>query len=97
MGHIIPRGEHHDGQWMVNHYVRVAKKTAGYKIMVDMHEPVRPTGLQRTYPNWVACEAARETNSMHGALAITRIMKPFCLFTRLMGGPMDYTPGIVQN
>jgi hypothetical protein len=71
VGHIIPRGEHHDGQWMVNHYVRVAEKTAGYKIMVDMHEPVRPTGLQRTYPNWVACEAAGEMNSMHGALVIT--------------------------
>ncbi len=51
VGHIIPRGEHHDGQWMVNHYVRVAKKTADYKIMLDAHEPVRPTGLSRTYPN----------------------------------------------
>ena len=59
VGHIIPRGEHHDGQWMVNHYVRVAKKTASYQIMLDAHEPVRPTGLQRTYPNWLACEAAR--------------------------------------
>ena len=59
VGHIIPRGEHHDGQWMVNHYVRVAQKTASYKIMLDAHEPVRPTGLCRTYPNWLACEAAR--------------------------------------
>ncbi len=59
VGRIIPRGEHHDGQWMIRHYERVAKKTAGYHIMVDMHEPVRPTGLQRTYPNWLASEAAR--------------------------------------
>ena len=59
VGKIIPRGEHHDGQWMVNHYVQTAQKTADYHIMVDMHEPVRPTGLNRTYPNWLACEAAR--------------------------------------
>ncbi len=64
VGHIIPRGEHHDGQWMVKHYERVAKKTAAYHIMVDMHEPVRPTGLHRTYPN-----------SMHGVWAIRRNMK----------------------
>src|SRR5215216_1100601 len=59
VGRIIPRGEHHDSQWMVNHYVRVAEKTAQYKIMLDAHEPVRPTGLHRSYPNWLACEAAR--------------------------------------
>jgi hypothetical protein len=59
VGKIIPRGEHHDGQWMVNHYVRVAEKLAQNRIMLDAHEPVRPTGLHRTYPNWLACEAAR--------------------------------------
>ena len=59
VGRIIPRGEHHDGQWMVNHYVRAAQKAADYKVMIDMHEPVRPTGLQRTWPNWLACEAGR--------------------------------------
>ncbi|MEI9809588.1 MAG: glycoside hydrolase family 97 N-terminal domain-containing protein, partial [Bacteroidota bacterium] len=59
VGRIIPRGEHHDGQWMIRHFERVAKKTADYHIMVDMHEPVRPTGLHRTYPNFLACEAAR--------------------------------------
>lgn len=59
VGRIIPRGEFHDGQWMVNHYIRVAAKTADYKITLDSHEPVRPTGLHRTYPNWLACEAAR--------------------------------------
>ena len=59
VGKIIPRGEHHDGQWMIDHYLRVAEKAAQYQIMLDMHEPVRPTGLQRTYPNWLACEAGR--------------------------------------
>ena len=59
VGKIIPRGEHHDGQWMINHYLRVAKKAADYQIMIDSHEPVRPTGFQRTWPNWMACEAGR--------------------------------------
>ena len=59
VGKIIPRGEHHDGQWMVNHYERVAQKALDHQVMIDMHEPVRPTGLQRTYPNWLACEAAQ--------------------------------------
>lgn len=96
VGHIIPRGEHHDGQWMVNHYVRVAKKTADYKIMLDAHEPVRPTGLSRTYPNWLACEAARgmEFNAWsEGNKPNHDVILPF---TRFMGGPMDYTPGIFQ-
>jgi hypothetical protein len=96
VGHIIPRGEHHDGQWMVNHYVRVAQKTAAYKIMLDAHEPVRPTGLSRTYPNWLACEAARgmEFNAWsEGNRPNHDVILPF---TRFMGGPMDYTPGIFQ-
>ncbi len=96
VGHIIPRGEHHDGQWMVNHYVRVAQKTAEYKIMLDAHEPVRPTGLSRTYPNWLACEAARgmEFNAWsEGNKPQHDVILPF---TRFMGGPMDYTPGIFQ-
>ena len=96
VGHIIPRGEHHDGQWMVNHYVRVAQKTAAYKIMLDAHEPVRPTGLNRTYPNWLACEAARgmEFNAWsEGNKPNHDVILPF---TRFMGGPMDYTPGIFQ-
>ena len=59
VGKIIPRGEHHDGQWMVNHYLRSVEKAASYNVMIDIHEPVRPTGLQRTYPNWMACEAGR--------------------------------------
>ncbi len=96
VGHIIPRGEHHDGQWMVNHYVRVAQKTASYKIMLDAHEPVRPTGLSRTYPNWLASEAARgmEFNAWsEGNRPNHDVILPF---TRFMGGPMDYTPGIFQ-
>jgi hypothetical protein len=96
VGKIIPRGEYHDGQWMINHYNRVAERTAENQIMVDMHESVRPTGLQRTYPNWLACEAARgnEFNAWSkGNLPEHETILPF---TRLMGGPMDYTPGIFQ-
>jgi hypothetical protein len=97
VGKIIPRGEHHDGQWMVSHYERVAQKALDHKVMVDMHEPVRPTGLQRTYPNWMANEAARgnEFNAFSddGNPAEHETILPF---TRLMGGPMDYTPGIFK-
>src|SRR5258708_7854972 len=96
VGKIIPRGEHHDGQWMVNHYVRVAEKAAYYRVMLDAHEPVRPTGLQRTYPNWLACEAARgnEYNAFSNGNAPEH--GTILPFTRLMGGPMDYTPGIFR-
>ncbi len=94
VGKIIPRAEHHDGQWMVNHYLRAAEKTASYKIMIDAHEPVHPTGLHRTYPNWMANEAAR---GMEFNNAPTLGMSPdhttILPFTRLMGGPMDFTPG----
>ncbi|MER3470338.1 MAG: alpha-glucosidase [Chitinophagaceae bacterium] len=96
VGFIIPRGEHHDGQWMVNHYVRVADKTAKYKIMLDAHEPVRPTGLQRTYPNWMACEAARGNEFNAWSEGNPPDHETILPFTRLMGGPMDYTPGIFQ-
>jgi hypothetical protein len=96
VGKIIPRGEHHDGQWMINHYERVLKKGIQYHVMVDAHEPVRPTGLQRTYPNFMACEAARG-NEYHafsdGNHPDHETILPF---TRLMGGPMDFTPGIFK-
>jgi hypothetical protein len=96
VGKIIPRGEHHDGQWMVKHFERIADKTLGYNLMLVAHEPVRPTGLHRTYPNWMACEAARG-NEFN---AWSKGNKPFhetvLPFTRLMGGPMDYTPGIFK-
>src|SRR5258705_5942081 len=96
VGHIIPRFEHHDGQWMINHYIRVAEKTADYKIMLDMHEPVRPTGLQRTYPNWLACEAARGNEFNAWSVGNPPDHETILPFTRLMGGAMDYTPGIFQ-
>ena len=96
VGQIIPRGEHHDGQWMVNHYIHVAQRAADYKIMVDSHEAVRPTGLHRTYPNWIAQESARGTEfeAMGGLAPEHTTILPF---TRLMGGPMDFTPGIFQT
>lgn len=96
VGTIIPRGEHHDGQWMVNHYIHVAQRAADYKIMVNSHEAVRPTGLHRTYPNWFAQESARGTEfeAMGGLAPEHSTILPF---TRLMGGPMDYTPGIFQT
>ncbi|WP_254640150.1 glycoside hydrolase family 97 protein [Chitinophaga sp. GbtcB8] len=96
VGKIIPRGEHHDGQWMVNHYERVAQKGMQYHIMIDAHEPPRPTGLQRTYPNWLACEAGRgnEYNAFSNGNAPEH--ETILPFTRLMGGPMDYTPGIFK-
>ncbi len=96
VGRIIPRGEFHDGQWMVNHYVRVAQKTADYKIMIDTHEPVRPTGLSRTYPNWLAAEAARGNEYNAWSAGNAPEHETILPFTRLMGGPMDYTPGIFQ-
>lgn len=94
VGRIIPRGEHHDGQWMIRHYERVAKKTAGYQIMVDMHESVRLTGLHRTYPNWMASEAARGNEFNAWSTGSPPDHETILPFTRLMGGPMDYTPGI---
>jgi hypothetical protein len=96
VGRVIPRGEHHDGQWMVNHYNRVAEKTASYQLMLDAHEPVRPTGLHRTYPNWLACEAARGNEYNAWSEGNPPEHETILPFTRLMGGPMDYTPGIFQ-
>jgi glucan 1,4-alpha-glucosidase len=96
VGKIIPRGEHHDGQWMANHYIRAAEKAVKYKVMIDMHEPVRPTGLSRTYPNWLACEAARGNEFNAFAEGSPPEHETILPFTRLMGGPMDYTPGIFK-
>ncbi|MFN7117305.1 MAG: glycoside hydrolase family 97 catalytic domain-containing protein, partial [Saprospiraceae bacterium] len=96
VGRIIPRGEFHDGQWMINHYNRVIAKAADYKIMVDAHEPVRPTGLHRTYPNLLACEAARGNEFNAWSEGNPPDHETILPFTRLMGGPMDYTPGIFE-
>jgi hypothetical protein len=96
VGRIIPRGEHHDGQWMVNHYERVLQKGITHHVTVDAHEPPRPTGLHRTYPNFMASEAGRgnEYNAFsNGSAPEHETILPF---TRLMGGPMDYTPGIFK-
>ncbi|WP_321334323.1 glycoside hydrolase family 97 protein [uncultured Bacteroides sp.] len=96
VGYVIPRDEYHSSQWMNNHYIYVVKRAADFKIMVDSHEAVRPTGLCRTYPNWLAQESARggEFESMGGNDCDHTTILPF---TRLMGGPMDYTPGIFQT
>ncbi len=95
VGDIIPRGEHHYGQWMVNHYLYAVTKAADYKIMVNAHEAVRPTGLCRTYPNLIGNESARGTEyeSFGGSNVNHTTILPF---TRLVGGPMDYTPGIFE-
>lgn len=96
VGNIIPRGEHHYGQWMVNHYLYAVKKAAEHHIMLNAHEAVRPTGLCRTYPNLIGNESARggEYESFGGNKPFHTTILPF---TRLMGGPMDYTPGIFET
>ncbi len=95
VGDIIPRGEYHYGQWAINHYLYALKKAADYKIMVNAHEAVRPTGLSRTYPNLIGNESARGTEyeAFGGSNPDHTTILPF---TRLIGGPMDYTPGIFE-
>lgn len=96
VGDIIPRGEHHYSQWTINHYYRIAEKANEYKIMVNSHESVRPTGESRTYPNYISAEAARGTEyeAFGGNKPDHQTVLPF---TRWMGGSMDYTPGIFQT
>ncbi|MEH0153470.1 glycoside hydrolase family 97 protein [Limibacter armeniacum] len=95
VGDILPRGENHYSQWIVNHYQYALEKAAEYQIMINAHEAVRPTGIARTYPNLIGNESARGTEyqAFGGS-------KPFHVsvlpFTRLIGGPMDYTPGIFE-
>lgn len=95
VGNIIPRGEYHYGQWMVDHYSYAVRKAADYKILVNAHEAVRPTGLSRTYPNLIGNESARGTEyqAFGGNKPNHVTILPF---TRLIGGPMDYTPGIFE-
>ncbi len=95
VGDIIPRGEHHYGQWMNNHYMYAVKKAAESRIMVNAHEATRPTGLCRTYPNLIGNESARGTEyqAFGGNKPNHVTILPF---TRLLGGPMDYTPGIFE-
>jgi len=96
VGDIIPRGEYHYGQWMVNHYQYAIERAAHYGIMVNAHEAVRPTGQSRTYPNLIGNESARGTEyeSFGGSNPDHTTIIPF---TRLIGGPMDYTPGIFEQ
>ena len=96
VGAIIPRSEHHTSQWMVDHARHVIERAADYQIMIDSHEAPRPTGLCRTYPNWLAQESARggEFESMGGNPPSHTCILPF---TRLKGGPMDYTPGLFET
>ena len=95
VGDIIPRGEYHYGQWMNNHYLYCIKEAAKHHIMVNAHEAVRPTGLCRTWPNLIGNEAARGTEyeATNGSKPFHTTILPF---TRLQGGPMDYTPGIFE-
>ncbi|NBL64238.1 glycoside hydrolase family 97 protein [Flavobacterium sp. NST-5] len=96
VGKIIPRGEFHDGQAMVNHFNYVPQRAAAYKVMVNSHESSRPTGVHRTWPNYIAAEAARgnEFNGWSDGNPPTH--ETILPFTRLLGGPMDYTPGIFE-
>ena len=95
VGNIIPRGEHHYGQWLNNHYLYAVKQAAKHRIMVNAHEATRPTGLCRTWPNLIGNESARgnEYQAFTGTQPGHTAILPF---TRLQGGPMDYTPGIVE-
>jgi hypothetical protein len=95
VGNILPRGENHYSQWTINHYQYAIEKAAEYKIMVNAHEAVRPTGIARTYPNLIGNESARGTEyqSFGGNNPNHVTILPF---TRLVGGPMDYTPGIFE-
>jgi hypothetical protein len=96
VGKIIPAGSNHFSQWLVNHYLYAVKKAADYKIMVNAHEAVRPTGLCRTWPNLIGNESARgsEYQAFGGSKPSHTTILPF---TRLIGGPMDYTPGLFEN
>ena len=95
VGNILPRGEHHYSQWIVNHYQYAIEKAAEYEVMVNAHEAVRPTGICRTYPNLIGNESARGTEfqAFGGSKPNHVTVLPF---TRLIGGPMDYTPGIFE-
>ena len=93
VGNMVPRGEYHYGQWSNNHYLYCVKEAAKHKIMVNAHEATRPTGLCRTYPNLVGNESARGTEYQQSA-GIMPHHVTILPFTRLQGGPMDYTPGI---
>ena len=98
VGPLLPKGEYHHGQWMVNHYNNAVTRAYDYQVAVNTHEPIKGTGLERTWPNWVAREGARgqEFNawSIEGGNYVDHI--PSMAFTRFLSGPMDYTPGVFK-
>jgi hypothetical protein len=96
VGPIIPKGEYHDGQWMVNHYQKIVDKGAQTHVAIDVHEPIKPTGLRRTYPNLVAGEGVRgqEFNAWANDGGNPPEHLPIVAFTRMLAGPIDFTPGI---
>ena len=97
VGKIIPKGEWHDGQWMINHFRRVAEATAKHEIMLNAHEAVRPFGQSRTFPNWYACEAARGNEFNAWSAGNPPEHETIMPFTRNLGGGFDYTPGIFET
>jgi hypothetical protein len=96
VGKIIPKGEYHHGQWMVNHYRKVLETAAGYQIAINAHEPIKATGLRRTFPNAISREGLRgqEFNawSVEGGNPPEHL--PIVAFTRMLAGPIDFTPGV---
>lgn len=96
VGKIFPQGGHHFDQWMVNHYLYAVERAAEYHLMIDAHEAVRPTGLCRTYPNLICNESARG-QEFHASESYSPQHVAVLPFTRLIGGPMDYTPGLLET
>ena len=96
VGKILPKGEYHHGQWMINHYQKVVETAAKYQIAVDAHEPIKGTGLQRTWPNFVSREGMRgqEFNAWSSDGGNPPDHLPNVVFTRMLGGPFDFTPGV---
>ena len=96
VGKIIPKGEYHHGQWMVNHYQKVLETAAEYEVAINAHEPIKATGLRRTYPNAISREGLRgqEFNawSVEGGNPPEHL--PIVAFTRMLAGPIDFTPGV---
>ncbi|MCK4689438.1 MAG: glycoside hydrolase family 97 catalytic domain-containing protein, partial [Candidatus Marinimicrobia bacterium] len=93
-GTIVPEGQHHHGQWMVNHYRMVVQKAAEYHLMIDAHEPIKPTGIRRTYPNMMTREGVRGMEYNAWSDGNPPEHTTIIPFTRMLAGPMDYTPGI---
>jgi alpha-glucosidase len=93
-GTIRPKGQYHHGQWMINHYRNVVKKAAEYKIMLDVHEPIKPTGIRRTYPNMMTREGVQGMEYNAWSDGNPPEHTTIIPFTRMLAGPLDYTPGI---